>query len=413
MPKPRKPRLLIISWVKPYDCKSGQQARVYNKIVALQSRFQITFLTVDRKSKLPRAKDELARIVDRAIVLPSVSQRNLASRMWYKFLGVLYSLATGLKSSNYVLGSVELSPRRISTHCAADSYDLVLFEYWHTHQSVQMFRQRDIPCVLDMHDVLWQSYEQQLATRRFGVRLLRHHLVRAYRRREEAAWDKYDALIAISSGEAAYAQTVVPGKPIFLAPMGTDLAKWPYCWSPARPLRLAFYGAMSNPNLRSIVRCVERIMPLIWQSAPETEFWIVGGTPPPKIVALGRNPRVRVTGYVEDVGELLASMTAVLCPWEGTYGFRSRLIEVMAVGTPVVATPDAVYGMGLTVDKGLLLGHDDETLARHCRVLLERADLALEQSKLARRQVEENFSFDATYGKLADELYRFARPGQL
>jgi glycosyltransferase involved in cell wall biosynthesis len=264
-----------------------------------------------------------------------------------------------------------------------------------------------------MHDVLWKSYDSQLATLAAPwTKPFRARRVRAYQRREEAAWMEFDALIAISAGEAAYARSVLPGKPVFVAPMGIDLAKWPYSWRPTTPPRVAFYGSLGGAlNRQSVFRCVRQIMPLIWRDLPDTEFWAVGANPPADIVALQADPRIHITGYTQDVASVLATVRVVLCPWQGTFGFRSRLIEAMAVGTPVVATPDAVFGMGLEAGQGLLLAEEDGMLAEQCRILLQDGPMAQQMSLLGRAQVEERFGFDATYGHLAQELLAFVEKG--
>ena len=153
-------------------------------------------------------------------------------------------------------------------------------------------------------------------------------------------------------------------------------------------------------------------MPLIWQHLPKAEFWIVGANPPQDVVALTRDSRVHVTGFVPDVAQVLSTMTGVLCPWRGTYGFRSRVIEVMALGVPVVATPDAVCGMGIERNKGISLFETDKELAECCLALIDQPDWARQQSRLAREQMVEKFGFDATYGRLAQELYKFACYGR-
>jgi glycosyltransferase involved in cell wall biosynthesis len=412
MTRERKPRLLVVSGVMPYPRTAGQQVRVYNTLVALRPVFEITFLTVCAPAEAARAQREIAPLVDRLIALPSITQRHRAARVWHKLAGALYSLVTGLKASNYMLGEAEFSPARVAPHCG-DSYDLVLYEYWHTHATVRLFRQAGVPCVLDMHNVLWQAYDSELAVLASPwVGPLRDRRVRAYRRREEAAWAEFDALIAISAGEAAYARSVLPGKPVLVAPMGIDLAKWSYGWSPMTPRRVALYGSLGGPlNRQSVFRCVRQIMPLIWRDLPDTELWIVGANPPAEVTALQADPRIHITGFAPDVASILATMRVVLCPWRGTFGFRSRLIEVMAVGTPVVATPDAVFGMGLEAGQGLLLAEQDDTLAEQCRMLLLDCAMAQQTSIRARAQVEERFGFDATYGYLARELRAFAAKG--
>jgi glycosyltransferase involved in cell wall biosynthesis len=410
----KKPKVLVVSGVMPYPRTAAQQVRVYNTLVALRPAFDITFLTLCKPGEVDRAQREMASVADSLITLPSVTQRHGAARAWHKLAGAVYSLVTGLKASNYILGEVELAPQRIAAHCRGP-YDLVLFEYWHTYANVRQFRQIGIPCVLDMHDVLWQAYDSQLAgSRSPWVRSLRARRVRAYRRREEAAWMEFDALIAISAGEAAYTRSVVPGKPVLVAPMGIDLSKWSYSWSATMPRRVAFYGSLGGSlNHQSVLRCARRIMPLIWQHVPDTEFWIVGANPSADVIALQADPRIHVTGFAPDVASVLATMRVVLCPWRGTFGFRSRVVEAMAVGTPVVATPDAVFGMGLEGGQGLLLAEQDGALAEQCRMLLQDDAMAQQMSLRARAQIEERFGFDVTYGSLAEELRTFVEQGAM
>src|SRR5690606_27583268 len=106
----------------------------------------------------------------------------------------------------------------------------------------------------------------------------------------------------------------------------------------------------------------------------------------------------------EEVAPLLSTMTAVLCPWEGTLGFRSRLVEVMALGLPVVACPYAGYAMGLTEGEGLHLGHTLGDLAEKAWMLAADAAYGKAQSEAARKQIVHRYSLEATYERLADDL---------
>jgi glycosyltransferase involved in cell wall biosynthesis len=134
----------------------------------------------------------------------------------------------------------------------------------------------------------------------------------------------------------------------------------------------------------------------------------VGSQPPAALRALETDPRIRVTGFVEEVQPLLGSMRLVLCPWKGTYGFRSRLVEVMAVGVPVVANPDAADGMEMAHEQGILLGDDDTALALHALRLLTDRPFAAQQSERARALVAARYGFEATYGALSRELSEWA-----
>jgi glycosyltransferase involved in cell wall biosynthesis len=236
---------------------------------------------------------------------------------------------------------------------------------------------------------------------------MRHRLLRKYRERELDAWRTFDVLIAISQGEAEYVGRQVPNANILLAPMGVDTSEWRRTAEPAQPMRIGYYGAMSNPqNSRDALRCYRAIMPVIWEQHSDAGFWIVGSGAGKDLRDLATvDPRVHVTGYVPDVRPVLSSLSLVLCPFEGTFGFRSRIIEVMALGIPVIVSPDAIHGMGLEEGAGVFTAKDDERFA-HAAIDLLDSPLALaEQSRKARVQVEDKFSFPATYGRLANELH--------
>lgn len=398
-----RPRLLVISAVRPYPGGAGQEQRVRNKLLAFREHFETAFLIPLPLSEHDEARQRLAGLVDEAILLPSRYLAHPARRLAYRLAATAHALATGLKTSNYLVGHVELGPGPLLA--ALDQHkkpDLVVVEYWHPAASIPHLQALGLPCVLDMHDFLWRSYERQLAVKTLPESWRRWQ-VRRYRRREEAAWKLFDALITINREEHEAVRKQLPGKDLFYAPMGTDMDFWSYGPEPASPPRIAYFGALANAhNQRSARRCAEEIMPQIWRHQPDVELWLVGSRPPEDLRAIAeREPRVRVTGFVEDAPALLRTMRLVLCPWEGTYGFRSRLVEVMALGVPVVASPDAVDGMDLRENAGLFLADGEEMAARALAIL---AGDPAEHGRAARQQVEDVYSFAATYGRLSGEL---------
>jgi glycosyltransferase involved in cell wall biosynthesis len=401
----QRPRLVVVSAAWPFPGIAGQQQRVRNKLLAWRNHFHLSFVTFAPGEHVSDVEERLREWVDEPLVLPSRYSRSHLTRLVYRFKGLLFSLRTGLKFSNYIIGQVELTPQRLALRLDSQDVDLALFEYWHSVNAVSYFRQRNIPTVLDMHDLLWQSFDQYL-TRWYIPHSLRHWAVRRYRRCEEAAWQAYDALIAINRAEYDAVHKLMPQKPLLYAPMGIDLQHWPYSWQPEFPPKIAYYGSLGSlRNQEGAWRVCQNVMPAVWQSYPQAELWIIGNNPSAEIEALpASDSRLHVTGFVPDVKKILQRMTMVVCPWEGRFGFRSRFVEVMALGVPVVTTPDAVHGMGFEPGQGLYLGNDDEALSAHVLALLADPDRLAQASSLARRQVEEQFSFDETYGRLSREM---------
>ncbi len=404
-----RPRLLVVSHVLPFPGISGQQQRVANTLRGARDQFHITFATLAPPGGEAALREGLAPWCDEVLLLPARYGRGAWGRLAHRVGAGLFVLRTGLKTSNYALGSVEFSPGRVLSLVEGRSFDLALFEYFHASAAATALRNRGIPCVVDTHNVLWQAFDRQLKTVGWLPAWGRRWAVRRYRQAEEAAWRRFNALIAITTGEARYIRSRIPAAtPLLKACMGIDLEAWSRCWAPATPLRVGYYGGLGSAhNAREALRVHEKIMPAVWKKFPKAEYWIVGSKPPPEVQALARDPRVKVTGFVERAQEVLKSFTVCLCPWEGTYGFRSRLVEIMAVGVPMVASPDAGDGMDFEHGRGIFFEPDDRRMTLTTLKLLEDPALAAAQSLAARAAVEEHYGFAATYGRLARELAGF------
>src|SRR5687768_16020146 len=129
--KTKKRRLLIISFVLPFPRTSGQQQRVYYTLQEARKSFHITFITFAKGKDGEKIKRDLLSICDEVILLPSIYASSIATRLWYKAIGTLQTLRTGLKLSNYIIGRLELSPSRVAPIVESNHFDCVLFEYWH------------------------------------------------------------------------------------------------------------------------------------------------------------------------------------------------------------------------------------------------------------------------------------------
>jgi len=388
--------------VLPAPPTAGQHQRVLHTLEAARTHFEVVFVTSSSAVADPAVASRTRELCDELVVIPVTTKR--AWRLFQVAVDIVSSAVTGLKRSNFDI-SRELSYSKVAAAVDVASFDIAFVHYWHATETAQRIRGAGPSTVLDMHDVLWRARGSQLRERRWVPEWFVRRTEKAYRRREERAWGSYDAVVAINTAEAEDAKSAVPdGVDVWHIPMGVRLERWPYCWQPTTPPRLAYYGGLSTRARElAALRCYERVMPRVWARYPDAELWLVGSNPTAKLRALADDPRVTVTGFVEEVNGILGSMTAVLCPFSGRFGFRSRLVEVLATGTPVVATPDAVHGMGLRDGEGVLLHEDDEGMAGACCDLIENRVWAADQSKRGRESAEA-LGWDATYGKLVDAL---------
>jgi glycosyltransferase involved in cell wall biosynthesis len=161
-------------------------------------------------------------------------------------------------------------------------------------------------------------------------------------------------------------------------------------------------------NIDGILYLSKKIMPFIWDKKKNTKLMVVGSNPPEEIRALASDPRITVTGYVKDVRDYLAMGRVVVLPLRMEYGHRGRIFEVMAMGIPLVVTPQAIKGMEIRNGEGLLIEESPQSFAQAVLTILEDPSYAEELGMRGRKVTLEKFSIEATYNKLADFLFEHA-----
>nr|WP_242513364.1 TIGR03087 family PEP-CTERM/XrtA system glycosyltransferase [Halochromatium salexigens] len=127
---------------------------------------------------------------------------------------------------------------------------------------------------------------------------------------------------------------------------------------------LVFTGAMDYwANVDAVRFFAESVFPLIRQDMPEARFVIVGSRPTPEVRALGERPGIAVTGSVPDVRPYLAHALGAVAPLRIARGVQNKVLEAMAMGCPVVATPQALDGLRECAGMEWLVAEEAEPLA--------------------------------------------------
>jgi len=152
-------------------------------------------------------------------------------------------------------------------------------------------------------------------------------------------------------------------------------------------------GKMSyHANVASVLYLGREVMPIIWRDRPQVKLWVVGKDPPSAIRALAADDRVTVTGYVPDLRPYLAQATVAVNPIPYSVGIQNKVLESMAMGTPVVTSPRACIALGVSPEKHLLVAHSTSTFAQQVSRLLDDSELRQRVGAAGRRYVEQNHS---------------------
>jgi sugar transferase (PEP-CTERM/EpsH1 system associated) len=171
----------------------------------------------------------------------------------------------------------------------------------------------------------------------------------------------------------------------------------------AGPL-LVFTGQMDyRPNIDAVVNFALNMMPVLRHVRPDVRFVIVGRNPPPEVVRLADTPGVFVTGEVLDVRPWVAAADVVVVPLQIARGVQNKVLEAMAMGRPVVATPAAVEGIDVEPGRDLIVA-DGDGMATSVLALLRDAERAAKIGRQARARVESRYRWEDRLAALGDLL---------
>jgi glycosyltransferase involved in cell wall biosynthesis len=134
------------------------------------------------------------------------------------------------------------------------------------------------------------------------------------------------------------------------------------------------------------------------------ETLVIGPGQPRFLRSLARSPGVAVTGHVTNVRSPLAGAVTVLCPLRADAGFPVHVVEAMACGKPVIASPVVVDSLGLCPNDPVLVARSANEFADHAAALLQHPHMAESMGGRSRHLALERFDIRTVAERLDDIL---------
>lgn len=210
-----------------------------------------------------------------------------------------------------------------------------------------------------------------------------------------------DAFIRLAGPDAAPRVTVVPN--------GVDLEYFVPVPGTREPATIIFSGKMSyHANEAAAWHLARRVMPEIWRFRPEARLVIAGKDPSKTLSGLTADPRVEVTGYVDDLRPLFARATVAVSPLLYGAGIQNKILEAMASGVPVVTSSQACSSLTVEPGRDLLTGETPADVARQTLRVCDDRALAARLAASGREYVTREHDWTAI-GRRLIGVYEEAR----
>ncbi len=220
--------------------------------------------------------------------------------------------------------------------------------------------------ILDMVDVDSEKWREYAQGARFPARWVwarEGRTLLAYERRAARACDH---TLLVTEAECRRFLELAPGcaDRVGWLENGVDLERFapgagggdPYLAMSGGGPVIAMVGNMDYwPNADGAAWFAEAVLPLLRVLRPGARFVIVGANPGPAVLALGGLAGVVVTGRVADVRPFIAHAAVVVAPLRIARGVQNKVLEAMAMGRPMVASPQAFEGIRAEPGRDLLV----------------------------------------------------------
>jgi len=145
-------------------------------------------------------------------------------------------------------------------------------------------------------------------------------------------------------------------------------------------------------NYEAILWFVQHVFPTILKHLPDTQLVITGDH---ANLPLPSDQNITLTGFVDDIKPLIGASLVSIVPLLNGGGTRLKILEAMAIGTPVVATSKGAEGLDIVNGKHLLIANSPDTFAEQVIRLIRNRELRDRLTDNAKSLVKEKYDWAA------------------
>ena len=406
-PAPVRLRILFLYSRPPLPMTRGDELTVAHLLEFLHARgHDVDFVSIIGKGQGLRP-EHLAWLESRCRSVRFIEQHRLAG-LWQAGLGLLrgWPLQIGYL---YVPGQLGAAKAVAST----TDYDLAYAYYIRSAEALRALEDR-VPTRFLALQLSQTLNTERLAANAasFWERLfyrLEHHRMAAY---EARIWQTATRTVLIGEKDKAAIEAACRrhGQPLIdnvvFGPHGVDTERFKPRPAAEEADIVAMSGVMRYaPNVEAALWFLAQVWPRIRAARPAAQFWLVGRDPAAALLAHDGQNGVTVTGTVDEPALWLARATVCIAPIRAAAGLQNKLLEALAMGKAMVATPEANEGIQAVPDRDLIIEGPPDAFARAVLELLADPARRRALGAAGRAFVEAKWTWEAPFLVLEEAFF--------
>jgi glycosyltransferase involved in cell wall biosynthesis len=379
-------RLLIVSSWFPFPPSNGSKLRAFHLLAHLAERHRVTLLSFAEPGE-EREAPALATMCEKVQIVPGNPFKAGRLRSWQLLSGMPRSYAKTYSPAMQLLVDAELP-----NHDAAIAMEL--------GASLYLANRPGIPRLLDELEV--SVIRDRYVDQRWGLARARRGLTWwKYSRFTQKLVGQFERTTVVSDVERARLGEIgCDLTRVRVVPNGVDRRNFTQSAGRERG-RLVYSGSVTYaPNLDAVRYFANEVLATVRATRPDSMLMVTGSTGDVDVSHLAKVAGVTFTGHLPDVKSLVASSEVCIVPLRSGGGTRLKILEAMALGTPVVSTSKGAEGLAVTHEENILIADSPEAFAAAVLRVLSQSDLRERLSRNARDLVERSYTWDRIGGQL-------------
>lgn len=406
---PKEKNVIFITTRLPFPATSGRKSSLYNYCKIIKKiGYKLVVISFDDGYDL----NSKPNFIDKLIILQNNSKIEKISNVFkYSFLTHKYPMQVSLYYS-------KLIKEKINKIIEKYNPEIVIADMVRTAEYIKDLN--NVITIADLDDRLSLRYERQLEcdineVNPYGLLLnsipklfqniIMLNFVKKYVMKNEIKLlKKYelnigkntDYTVFVAESETQKFNKELGQDKAITIPIGvdTDFFKNIEKENIEKENYIGFLGVLNVAhNENAVKNFIKNIFPIISEKIKDAKFIVVGGGASEELLSMS-NDKIIFTGRVDDVRDYLRKCKVFVCPLNFGSGIKTKNLEAMSLGLPVVTTKIGAENISAKNKKDWFIAENDNEFANMVCELLTDKQKAYVMGQNGYKYVSNNFTWD-------------------
>lgn len=387
--------ILMLSPIYPFPFQSGSHYFQYNLVKELSHRPEVNLHLLTFAAPYSKRNKEYESLAASTRVVNLVPNRTSSG-----------PYAKGIYLIDYFV--TEQMTLALKQTLKKTRVDLVHIEHFQMAAYTEIVADvcPHIPVILGEHDCLGLAERQRRAA---AAQEDDHEKIRMEMELarltefQKQVYKRFNSVIVFSEDDARTLKMKFGARNSTVIPGSVDTERLRPARNKTNKSTVLFIGTAAHPSTAAALKAaLDDIFPRVLKKAPDARLHIAGTGMETMVKNPG--PNVEVSGFVPDILDAYHGARVLLAPVYDCAGVRTKILEAMASGVPVVTTPMGNQGINARHGIEALIGKSSSALASNVLMLLRDDALHATIRENALKLVRRRYSRKSII-KLYVELY--------